>query len=236
MKKKKLLKIVNNELELNKFLLNANEEEILLSIKQSIEVKNINSLRKIIEYCQNYKNNKVKQFMFNEAVNFSLNQNHFESIEYLIKNKNFIIDNEFILNSIKSCTFPPYDKSLNLILENIKFNKEQYTLLTVLYLINTDFIEKENILNTLKLIYSYYNFSSKEIYDFLILNDLLKSIQFNEGFGTEFSFIDFIIHFDKDNYIIKKIEEYFKFIDPLYIQDYINHFNKIKNQEKFDNF
>ena len=239
MKKKNLLKIINNENDLNNFLSTTNEEHFLLGIQQCIESKNINALKKFIEYNNSYKNNKLKDSIFNKALEFAIFQDYYDSISYLIQNKNFNINEEIVINSIKNSVFPPALKSLSIILKNTKFKKEHFTILVALYLINTNFIDKENISDCLNEIYLHYNFSSKEIYDFLFLNNVFSSLQFqkNSGFNNnEFSFFDFIISFDKDNYIIHKLPEYSKYIDDFHLFYYVDHLNKIKYQEMFDKF
>ena len=239
MKKKTLLKIINNENDLNNFLSTTNEEHFLLGIQQSIESKNINALKKFIEYNNSYKNNKLKNSIFNKALEFAIFQNRYDSISYLIQNENFSINEECVINSIKKSVFPPSLKSLSVILKNTKFKKEHFTILVALYLINTDFIDKENISDCLNEIYLHYHFSSKEIYDFLFLNNMFSSLQFQKSSGfknNEFSFFDFIISFDKDNYIIHKLPEYSKYIDKSHLFYYVDYLNKIKYQEIFDKF
>lgn len=239
MKKKKLLKIINNENSLNKFLIKSNSEEFILGIKQSIQIENIYILKKFIDYNNNFNNEKLKQYIFNKSIEYSITNNYYDGIVYLFKNKNMNINVEFIVNSIKKPCFHFNIDCLSVILENVEFEKEHFIIIASLYLINTDFIDKSYILEPLKNIYSFYPFSSKDIYDFLFLNDLLKSIDFqvkNLFNEDNFSFLDFIIYFDKDNYIINKLSEYSKYMYDNDLYEYINYANKIKIKENFNNF
>ncbi len=237
MKKKKLLKIINNEKDLDNFLSTTNEEDFLLGIKQSIESKNITALKKFIEHINIYRSHKTKNSIFNQALDYSIFQNHYDSIYYLFQNKNFNINEEFVINSIKHSIFPVSNNSLAVILNNTKFKKEHFITLVSLYLFNTEFIHKENISNCLNEIYSHYPFSSKEVYNFLFLNNSFHLLQFQKNSGfEEYSFFDFISSFDKDNYIIKKLPEYKKYIDNSQLFHYIDYLNKIKIQENFNKF
>lgn len=239
MKKKKILRIINNENSLNNFLSTSTSKNFLIGIRQSIEIKNFDVFKKFIHYNNNFKNEKLKQYILNQSLEFSIISNYYEGTLYLLKNSKMNIDNEFILNSIKKNGFPLNSNFLSVILENVNFKKEHFIILVSWYLINTDFVNKIDILQPLKDIYSFYSFSAKEIYDFLFLNNLFQSIDFqvkNSFNEDNFSFLDFIIYFDKDNYIINKLSEYSKYIDDYNLYEYINYLNKIKIKENFDNF
>lgn len=239
MKKKKILRIINNENSLNNFLSTSTSKNFLIGIRQSIEIKNFDVFKKFIHYNNNFKNEKLKQYILNQSLEFSIISNYYEGTLYLLKNSKMNIDNEFILNSIKKNGFPLNSNFLSVILENVNFKKEHFIILVSWYLINTDFVNKIDILQPLKDIYSFYSFSAKEIYDFLFLNNLFQSIDFqvkNSFNEDNFSFLDFIIYFDKDNYIINKLSEYSKYIDDYNLYEYITYLNKIKIKENFDNF
>ena len=126
---------------------------------------------------------------------------------------------------------------MDLILNKFKFNKKQFNKITIYYLLNTEFEDRIDRIESFNIINKYKEIDIELLYSFLEEQKLLKEISFSP-FGTDsFCFLHFIEHFDCDNYIIKNLHKFRRHItEKFYYNNYIEYYHKTISVQKIKNF
>lgn len=238
MKKKSILKILNNTKKTNYFLKNAELNEIYDGLKASIELDKNELVEKIIIESIKFKKNKNYNNFILSVLKLGLEKSSFVSLFNILNINNFkFLDIELFTEFFCNLPQKPNNSCLDLVLKKFNFSESQINRITLFYLFDTEFDLISYRIESFNIIKSNYYIDSKTIFDFLKKQNLLKELNYSP-FGTDsFCFLDFIENFDNDNYIIKNFELFKKHINEnFYYINYENHYKKVIFAEKINNF
>jgi hypothetical protein len=242
--KNNIKKSLENKQSFQKILNNNDINEYLIFSLHAIEFKFIEQsnllLKNSIKFKKNNKFKKEYNFLFfKKILSECINKNFYDFIKEIIQFQHFKLSTEDILEILLTSSEKPSDQLLKVLFDCTEFDDKHYIILISYLISQTYFDNTADILGSLYTINNKYKIKSEVIFEYLYTNNLLKDISFVSSFHDSliFDFLSFIEHFDSNNYIIKNLDKYKKYINnEEYILKYENLLEKIIKQEKFNYF